>query len=58
MGTYVRRITEMRDLSADELGRIPEQHRPDGLVMRHRLEEFDPPAYSGMEAYAEFLFQD
>lgn len=38
-GTYVHRVTELRDLTPDELMRIPEAHRPEGPVLRHRLIE-------------------
>ena len=48
-GTFVRRVTELRDLTAEELARIPPQHRPEGPVLRHRMVEshacpdFDEP---------------
>lgn len=44
-GTYVRRESELRTLSPEELSRIPEKHRPTGPIMRTSLRELDmPPA--------------
>lgn len=42
-GKYVRRVTELRMLSPEELERIPLQHRPTEPVVRHRMEAFDMP---------------
>ena len=39
-GTFVRRVNERRDLSAQELKRIPLQHRPTGPVMRTEIKAF------------------
>lgn len=45
-GTYVRRESEFRTLSDEELSRIPEKHRPTGPVIRTSLKELDlPPAH-------------
>lgn len=33
-GTFLRRVTAERDLTPDELSRIPEAHRPSGPVLR------------------------
>lgn len=49
-GTFVRRITEWRHLNDNELARIPEKHRPDGPVLRHRLIELDLPTKDEIEA--------
>lgn len=40
-GTYVKRVTEWRELEPEELARIPENHRPTGPVQRHRLVELE-----------------
>ena len=42
-GTYVRRETVARELSAAELLRIPAKHRPTGTIMRSELKELDMP---------------
>lgn len=55
-GTFVRRILEMRELSADELARIPERHRPSGPVPRHRLVEMDMPPLRSIEDKVAALF--
>lgn len=39
-GTFARRVLELRDLTAEELERIPERHRPLGPVQRHKIETF------------------
>ena len=44
-GTFVRRVTEERELTANELERIPEQHRPTGKVVRSKVVEFDMPKF-------------
>lgn len=45
-GTFVRRVTDLRNLSAEELSRIPEQHRPDGPVLRSCVETVDMPPFA------------
>lgn len=40
VGTFWRRGTVERDLTADELARIPEKHRPTGPVMRSQMQRF------------------
>jgi tRNA(His) guanylyltransferase len=47
-GTFVRRITEDRPLTAEELARIPEKHRPaaGAVVTRSRVVELDMPVFS------------
>jgi tRNA(His) 5'-end guanylyltransferase len=42
-GTFIRKITEERELTDDELSRIPMRHRPEGKVKRHRVVEMDMP---------------
>jgi tRNA(His) 5'-end guanylyltransferase len=39
-GTFWRRDAEMRELTDDELTRIPEKHRPSGPVMRTAMKSF------------------
>jgi tRNA(His) guanylyltransferase len=47
-GTYVRRVTVARTLSAEQLARIPEQHRPaaDTSVQRYEIRTFHSPPLS------------
>lgn len=40
-GTFVRRISVFKELTAEELARIPEQHRPTGPVQRSAIEALD-----------------
>ena len=42
-GAYVRRETVLKELTLDELARIPEKHRPTGPVLRSILKELDMP---------------
>jgi tRNA(His) 5'-end guanylyltransferase len=55
-GTFVRRVTELRELSEDELARIPEKHRPTEPVLRHRLVELDLPPLARVEDLTSVLF--
>lgn len=55
-GTFVRRVLEMRDLTADELAAIPERHRPSGPVPRHRLVELDMPPLRSIDDKVSALF--
>lgn len=57
-GTFVRRVTELRELSDKELARIPEKHRPTGPVLRHRLVEVDMPPLAHIEDLPSVLFPD
>ena len=47
-GTFVRRITEQRAFTPEELSRIPEKHRPgpESLVTRSRVVELEMPIFS------------
>lgn len=47
-GTFVRRITEERPFTLEELEAIPEKHRPtpETLVMRSRVIELDMPIFT------------
>lgn len=40
-GTFAKRITRLKHLSAEVLARIPEKHRPVGPVERRAVETFD-----------------
>lgn len=40
-GTFVRRRTVLRELSDEELARIPERHRPDGPIERSETKPVD-----------------
>lgn len=40
-GTFVRRVKEERVLSAEQLARIPEQHRPTGPIVRSFIDTVD-----------------
>lgn len=40
VGTFWRRGVVKRELTADELARIPEKHRPDGPVTRSQMQSF------------------
>ena len=42
-GTFVRRVVEERELTAEELERIPEQHRPTCPVLRNKIVELEMP---------------
>ena len=45
---FVRRVTEERPFTAEELERIPEEHRPapETLVLRSRVVELDMPVFT------------
>lgn len=45
-GAFVRKITTTRNLTAEELNRIPEKHRPTGPVMRSEMIEVDMPPFN------------
>jgi len=55
-GTYLRRITESRLLSPEELSRIPPGKRPQGPVVRSRVSEVDmPPVMDVMNPVAALV---
>ncbi len=56
-GTYVRREAVLKELSAAELARIPEKHRPTGPVMRSVLRELDMPPLARVSNAIEVLFK-
>jgi tRNA(His) guanylyltransferase len=55
-GTFVRRVTELRSLTEEELARIPEQHRPAGPVERSRVVELDMPPLRELPSMVDALF--
>lgn len=55
-GTFARRVLELRELTPDELARIPEQHRPVGPVQRNRIDTFTVEDFFGMQDREAFIF--
>lgn len=55
-GTFGRRVLELRELTPDELSRIPEQHRPAGPVHRHKIQTFEVEDFFGMPDREAFIF--
>lgn len=45
LGQFIRRETKMRQLSGEELARIPEKHRPTGPVERSAIVAVEMPDY-------------
>jgi len=56
-GTFVQRKSVERDLTAEELDRIPERHRPDGPVVRNDYVELDLPPFIEIDNRVEVLFE-
>lgn len=54
-GAFVRRVKVMRELTAEELARIPEKHRPTGPVVRSSVEQIQLPNLSLIENLADVL---
>lgn len=55
-GTYVRREAVLKELTAAEMARIPEKHRPTGPVMRSILRELVMPPLTRVENINGVLF--
>ena len=55
-GTFGRRVTEWRELTTDELAKIPERHRPDGPVQRHRIDKFQIEDFFSVEDRESVIF--
>ena len=55
-GTFIRRVNVMRELTSDELARIPVQHRPVGPVMRTELQEIAMPPFNKVRNRTEVVF--
>lgn len=45
-GTFVRRVTALRELTEEELARIPPPHRPSGPIERSSVVEIDMPPFN------------
>jgi len=56
-GTFARRVADMRELTAEEMVRIPEMYRPVGPVQRHRIDTFSVEDFFGMTDRENFIFQ-
>ncbi|HEV3385386.1 MAG TPA: tRNA(His) guanylyltransferase Thg1 family protein [Gemmata sp.] len=57
-GTFVRRITVDRQLTEDELARIPEKHRPTpgAIVSRSSVVEIDMPVFTKVTNREDVIF--
>lgn len=55
-GTFLRRVTQLRELTADELARIPVAHRPVGPIERNSVEEIDMPPFHRIANKVDVLF--
>lgn len=57
-GTWVRRVAKERTLTAEELARIPEKHRPtaDQMLLRTEVVGFDLPPLNKIVNRVEVLF--
>jgi tRNA(His) guanylyltransferase len=55
-GTYARRESVMRELSAKELARIPEKHRNQGPVIRSVIQELNIPPLARIQNPVGYLF--
>lgn len=55
-GTFVRRITELRHMTDDELARIPENHWPAEPIMRSRIVELDMPIFTKVANRESVIF--
>lgn len=56
-GTYVRRESTLKELTAAELARVPEKHRPTGPVMRSVLRELAMPPITRVANVNAVLFE-
>ena len=55
-GTFVRRVTELRHMTDEELARIPEKHWPKEPVMRSRIVELDMPIFTKVSNRVSVIF--
>lgn len=55
-GSFVRRVTGARDLTAGELARIPEKHRPSGPVIRSEVVAVPMPPFNRVANRAAVVF--
>lgn len=56
-GTFLRRVARERMLTADELERIPEPHRPIGPVIRHEISKIDMPPFDKVVNRVGVIFE-
>lgn len=56
LGSWVRRELVERELTADELARIPEVHRPSGLVTRSEYRILDMPPFNKVTNRVAVIF--
>lgn len=56
-GTFVKRVSMLRELSATQLACIPAERRPTGPVMRSTVMALNMPNVSALADYAMVLFQ-
>lgn len=55
-GTFISRQKILRELTSEELEKIPEAHRPTGPVERTTVMELDVPNFKKIKNRKEFLF--
>ncbi len=55
-GSFIRRVTVERHLTADELVRIPDEHRPSEPVMRTETVTIDMPPFNNVANRVEVVF--
>lgn len=55
-GTFVRRVVVTRDLTAEELAKIPEKHRPVGPVERNDMRVINMPPFNKVKNRVEVIF--
>lgn len=55
-GSFARRLNVERMLTADEMERIPEKHRPTGPVMRSEMRVVEMPPFNRVTNRAEVIF--
>lgn len=56
-GTFVRRVTAPRELTAEELARIPEDRRPTGPVLRSSILPLEVPPFGTVTNRVDFVFE-
>ena len=57
LGTFLHRETSARLLTAEELARVPEKHRPDGPVLRTSVEAVDMPEFHKVTNREAVIFE-
>lgn len=56
LGSWVRRAVVERELTPDELARIPEAHRPTGIVTRSEYRILDMPPFNKVDNRVDVIF--